>query len=141
MLPKFTLPFLISEVYVHYDDDGDKKFEPKGNDGDPNTDDDEIKCSEGPGPIDPDENPRVPCPFVKVSDLHNECSTQGGIWQENGNHYSCSGIGWDYAGVGTDLNNDGFINELDEWHCETVTTEGLPGGTVVDCPWEGMDVE
>ncbi len=98
-------------------------------------------CTEGPE--NPGlENPRIPCPLdITVANLRTSCIAGGGIWQENSNQYSCSGVGWDYAGLIKDKNSDGIINELDDYHCETVTSEGLPSGTIVDCPWEGMDIE
>lgn len=143
--PDLHCPYI---VYVKLTDDGDNKFQPKGKDGkwdqppyENETGDDEVICTEGPGNPGP-ENPRIPCPLdITVANLRTSCIAEGGIWQENSNLYSCSGVGWDYAGIIEDKNSDGIINEWDDYHCETVTSEGLPSDTIVDCPWQGMDIE
>lgn len=119
----------MEKYFIRYDDkNGNNKFESG-----------EIVCTPGEGPVGPD-NPEFPCPIDKVSSFQSQCLTEGGTWQQIGNIFSCSGVGWDFAGVGIDSNRDGWLAGDEPWECQTVTAEGLPSGTAVDCPWEGWDL-
>jgi hypothetical protein len=111
----------------------DGKIQPKGEDGRPNTGDDEIDCYQGEDPT----GPAVPCPpdLLTRTYARASCEEVGGTWTESGHTSLCTSAQWDFLFIWVDGNeNDGL--EIDEYRCEMKDENGNPSGAEVPCPFD-----
>ncbi len=122
-------------TYVHATDtNDDDHLQPKGQDGQPNTGDDEIWCSEGHG-----REGQIPCPPSVLSRAEAQalCEKYGGTWSEQGSVATCSSDEWNSVILWEDTNGDGGV-QMDEYWCEEKDENGNPNGEEADCPFDGI---